>query len=125
MSSPKGSVTTITASSAPAWLALIGRACRLRPTGAGAAPPPLFGFANPAIYAQAVTASFTYVLAAHTVDCASRRLRGTASTRSDGLVYSLRTFQPGLSPDQGPCWDDVTGVGSRPRATSQPSRLTH
>jgi len=32
--------------------------------------------------------------------------------RSDGLIYSVRTFNQDTSLRLGPGWDDITGVGS-------------
>jgi subtilase family serine protease len=70
------------------------------------------GFANPSIYAQAGSASFTDVLADHTGDGVVRVDYANGVDASGGLLYSVRTFNQDTSLITGPGWDDVTGVGS-------------
>jgi hypothetical protein len=79
------------------------------------------GFANPSIYALAGTAAFTDVLADHTGDGAVRVDYVNGVDASNGLVYSIRTFNQDTSLTTGPGWDDVTGIGSPAPAYIHPA----
>jgi subtilase family serine protease len=70
------------------------------------------GLLNPTIYANAGTGAFTDV-AAPPADAGNVRadfVNGVDD--SDGIVYSVRTFNQDASLTTGPGWDDVTGLGS-------------
>jgi subtilase family serine protease len=70
------------------------------------------GFLNPTVYAQFGSRSFTDIKGSPP-DAGNVRVdfvNGVDAT--DGLVYSVRTFNQDSSLQIGPGWDDVTGVGS-------------
>jgi subtilase family serine protease len=70
------------------------------------------GFLNPAIYSQAGTAVFDDVKGA-TRDSGNIRVDyANGEDASDGLLYSVRTFNEDSSLAVRKGWDDVTGVGS-------------
>ena len=73
-----------------------------------------FGFLNPAIYSAAKKGSkaFTDVLPVHTGDANVRPDFVNAVDASNGIVYSIRTFDQDSSLRVTPGWDDVTGVGT-------------
>jgi subtilase family serine protease len=73
-----------------------------------------FGFLNPAIYAAAKSksAAFTDVLPVHTGDANVRPDYVNSVDDSDGVVYSVRTFDQDSSLTVTKGWDDVTGVGT-------------
>jgi subtilase family serine protease len=70
------------------------------------------GLLNPTIYAQFGGPTFTDIKGTPP-DAGNVRVdfvNGVDAT--DGLVYSVRTFNQDSSLQIGPGWDDVTGVGS-------------
>ena len=70
------------------------------------------GLLNPTIYANASTGAFTDVTGTP-VDAGNVRADFVNGVNdSDGLVYSVRTFNQDSSLTTGPGWDDVTGLGS-------------
>jgi subtilase family serine protease len=70
------------------------------------------GLLNPTIYANASTGVFTDV-AGTPVDAGNVRADFVNGVNdSDGIVYSVRTFNQDSSLTTGPGWDDVTGLGS-------------
>jgi subtilase family serine protease len=70
------------------------------------------GLLNPTIYANASSGVFTDVAGAP-VDAGNVRADFVNGVNaSDGLVYSVRTFNQDSSLTTGPGWDDVTGLGS-------------
>jgi subtilase family serine protease len=70
------------------------------------------GFANPAIYAQRGTSSFRDITANHDGEANVRADYVNSVDATDGVAYSVRTFDDDSSLQTGPGWDDVTGVGS-------------
>lgn len=71
------------------------------------------GFANPRIYDLARSGSaFTDVTAAHDPDANVRPDYANGLNPSDGILYSVRTFDDDSSLHTTRGWDDVTGVGS-------------
>ncbi len=70
------------------------------------------GFANPAIYAAAGTASFTDVRPVHTGDANVRPDYVNGLDPSEGVTYSIRTFGQDTSLMTTRGWDDVTGIGT-------------
>ena len=73
-----------------------------------------FGFLNPAIYAAAKKGSpaFTDVLPVHTGDANVRPDFANGIDATDGILYSVRTFDQDSSLQVTRGWDDVTGVGT-------------
>ena len=73
-----------------------------------------FGLLNPAIYsaAKAKSKAFTDVLPVHTGDANVRPDYVNSVDDSDGIVYSVRTFDQDSSLVVTKGWDDVTGVGT-------------
>ena len=70
------------------------------------------GLLNPTIYANASTGAFTDV-SGPAVDPGNVRVDFANSLDdSDGLLYSVRTFNQDTSLSVGPGWDDVTGLGT-------------
>jgi subtilase family serine protease len=70
------------------------------------------GFLNPAIYSQAGTAVFDDVKGAPRDSGNIRVDYANGEDASDGLLYSVRTFNEDSSLAVRKGWDDVTGVGS-------------
>jgi len=72
------------------------------------------GLLNPTIYSQACNAqgTFTDVLPVHTGDGNVRVDYANGVDASNGLLYSIRTFNQDSSLRTTPGWDDVTGLGS-------------
>jgi subtilase family serine protease len=72
------------------------------------------GFANPTIYALAKggAKAFTDVTPVHTGDANVRADFVNGVDASNGVVYSLRTFDQDSSLVVTKGWDDVTGIGS-------------
>jgi subtilase family serine protease len=70
------------------------------------------GLLNPTIYANASTGVFTDVAGAPADAGNVRSDFVNGVNASDGLVYSVRTFNQDSSLATGPGWDDVTGLGS-------------
>jgi subtilase family serine protease len=70
------------------------------------------GFLNPTIYGNAGGAAFHDVKGSPS-DAGNIRVDyATGLDSTDGLLYSVRTFNQDSSLKVGPGWDDVTGVGS-------------
>jgi subtilase family serine protease len=70
------------------------------------------GLLNPRIYANAATGVFTDVTGPG-LDPGNVRVDFANSLdASDGLLYSVRTFDQDTSLAVAPGWDDVTGLGS-------------
>jgi subtilase family serine protease len=70
------------------------------------------GFLNPAIYSQAGTSTYNDVKGAPADPGMVRVDYANSEDASDGLVYSVRTFDKDSSLVTVRGWDDVTGVGS-------------
>jgi subtilase family serine protease len=70
------------------------------------------GLLNPTIYANASSGVFTDVTGAPADAGNVRSDFVNGLDASDGLVYSVRTFNQDSSLTTGPGWDDVTGLGS-------------
>jgi subtilase family serine protease len=70
------------------------------------------GFLNPAIYSQAGTPVFSDVKGAPRDAGVVRVDYANSEDASDGLLYSVRTFDQDSSLVTVKGWDDVTGVGS-------------
>ena len=69
------------------------------------------GLLNPTIYAQHATA-FTDVAGNPPTPGAVRVDYANGVDATDGLIYSVRTFNQDSSLRLGRGWDDITGVGS-------------
>jgi subtilase family serine protease len=70
------------------------------------------GFANPALYKLAGSGEFTDVLPVHTGDGNVRPDFVNSVDTSDGVIYSVRTFDQDSSLKVTKGWDDVTGIGT-------------
>lgn len=70
------------------------------------------GFLNPTIYAQAGSDSFTDIQGEAPEAGNVRADYVNGLDPSDGLIYSVRTFNNDSSLHVAPGWDNVTGVGS-------------
>ncbi len=73
------------------------------------------GFASPTLYTLAGTKQFTDVLPKQTGGGNVRADYVNGIDGSDGILYSVRTFNQDSSLTVTPGWDDVTGIGA-PRA---------
>jgi len=70
------------------------------------------GLLNPTIYAHATSGAFTDVTGTP-ADAGNVRVDfANGVDNTDGLLYSVRTFNQDSSLTTGPGWDNVTGVGS-------------
>jgi subtilase family serine protease len=70
------------------------------------------GFANPAIYALALSNPEDYTDVLHVTDANVRPDYNNAENGDDGISYSVRTFDQDSSLTTEPGWDDVTGIGT-------------
>ncbi|HXY72242.1 MAG TPA: S53 family peptidase [Actinomycetota bacterium] len=70
------------------------------------------GFANPAIYDLARTQPHVYTDVLSVPGANVRPDYANLLNPTDGIVYSVRTFDEDSSLTTGPGWDDVTGIGS-------------
>lgn len=69
------------------------------------------GFANPAIYALAISNPEDYTDVLHVSDANVRADYVNGENADDGLAYSVRTFDQDSSLVTTEGWDDVTGIG--------------
>ncbi|HEY2173059.1 MAG TPA: hypothetical protein VGH85_04530, partial [Mycobacteriales bacterium] len=70
------------------------------------------GFANPALYKLAGSKQFTDVLPKQTGGGNVRPDFVNGLDASDGILYSVRTFDQDSSLMVTKGWDDVTGIGT-------------
>src|SRR5262249_13156993 len=70
------------------------------------------GVLNPTIYDNTGTGAFTDVTGPRPDEGNVRADFTNGLDGSDGVLYSVRTFDQDLSLDVNPGWDDVTGLGS-------------
>ena len=70
------------------------------------------GFANPALYAALRKGAYRDIVDPPSIMAAVRSDFANGENATDGLIYSLRTFNQTGTLHTLPGYDDVTGVGS-------------